>query len=69
MAPPSLPPMTTLQQETQTQTQEQTQDETQPDPMVLPPRPLQNKRPLSNDGARPKKKVKISLAPAVDLAE
>ncbi|KAF7363938.1 DNA-binding protein [Mycena sanguinolenta] len=67
-APQSLPPMTTLtpeaQPQTQTQTQTQTQDETQ---LVLP---LQNnKRQISNDGARPKKKVKISVAPAVDLAE
>ncbi|KAJ6531600.1 HORMA domain-containing protein [Mycena vulgaris] len=60
-AAPSLPPMTTLPQETQTQ------DETQP--MNIPPAPLHNKRPLSNDGTRPKKKVKISVAPAVDLAE
>ncbi|KAJ7161498.1 HORMA domain-containing protein [Mycena crocata] len=65
MAPPSLPPMTTLPQETQTQTQ--TQDDTQP--MDILPPPLHNKRALSNDGARPKKKVKISMAPAVDLAE
>ncbi|KAJ6502009.1 HORMA domain-containing protein [Mycena sanguinolenta] len=67
-APQSLPPMTTLtpeaQPQTQTQTQTQTQDETQ---LVLP---LQNnKRQISNDDARPKKKVKISVAPAVDLAE
>ncbi|KAJ7264961.1 HORMA domain-containing protein [Mycena haematopus] len=67
-APQSLPPMTTLaleEAQTQTQTQSQTQDETQVDFL-----PLQNnKRQISNDGARPKKKVKISVAPAVDLAE
>ncbi|KAJ6490669.1 HORMA domain-containing protein [Mycena vitilis] len=68
MVPPSLPTMTTLPQEPQTQ-MTQTQDETQLDTMDLFPPPLQNKRPHSNDGARPKKKVKISLAPAVDLAE
>ncbi|KAJ7137828.1 HORMA domain-containing protein [Mycena epipterygia] len=64
----SLPPMETLPQETQTQTQEDTQPIDTP-PADIPPAPLHNKRPLSNDGARPKKKVKISMAPAVDLAE
>ncbi|KAJ7481133.1 HORMA domain-containing protein [Mycena galericulata] len=60
---PLLPPAM-LPQETQTQTQDETQ------PMAIPPAALlRNKRPLSNDGARPKKKVKISVAPAVDLAE
>ncbi|KAF7325399.1 HORMA domain-containing protein [Mycena venus] len=65
MGPPSLPPMTTLPaEEAQIQTETQTQEETQPFPL-----PQNNKRQLSNDGARPKKKVKVSLAPAVDLAE
>ncbi|KAJ7024255.1 HORMA domain-containing protein [Mycena alexandri] len=59
VAAPSLPPVTILPQETETQTQ--TQDDTQRD--------LPQKRPLSDDGARPKKKAKISLAPAVDLAD
>ncbi|KAJ7811429.1 HORMA domain-containing protein [Mycena olivaceomarginata] len=70
---PSLPPMATLSTEeiqTQTQTQIQTQEDTQPDPMdFLPPPAQNNKRQLSDDGARPKKKIKISIAPAVDLAE
>ncbi|KAK7038157.1 HORMA domain-containing protein [Favolaschia claudopus] len=67
--PPSLPPMTTLApEETQTQTEAQTQADTQFDPMDIVP-PQNNKRQLSNDGPRPKKKVKISLAPPVDLAE
>ncbi|KAJ7154281.1 HORMA domain-containing protein [Mycena filopes] len=65
-APPSLPPVTTLPQETESQMQ--TQDDTQLD-LPPPPQPQNNKRMLSNDGARPKKKVKVSLAPAVDLAE
>ncbi|KAJ7766735.1 HORMA domain-containing protein [Mycena metata] len=60
VAPPSLPPVTILPQETETQTQDDTQRE-------LPPFP--QKRPLSDDGARPKKKAKISLATAVDLAD
>lgn len=64
----SLPPMETLPQETLTQTQDDTQLMDTP-PADTPPAPLHNKRPLSNDGARPKKKVKISMAPAVDLAE
>jgi hypothetical protein len=58
----SLPAVTTLPQESQTQ------EDTQPMDEPAPP-PLHAKRPLSNDGARPKKKIKISMAPAVDLAE
>ncbi|KAJ7735275.1 HORMA domain-containing protein [Mycena maculata] len=67
---PSLPPVTIMPQGTQTQDDE-TQYTQEMDilPTPPPPPPLHNKRPLSNDGARPKKKVKISIVPAVDLAE
>ncbi|KAJ7286365.1 HORMA domain-containing protein [Mycena rebaudengoi] len=67
--PPPLPlvPPPQNQNDSQTQEESQTQQETQP--MDLSPVPLHTKRPLSNDGQRPKKKIKISMAPAVDLAE
>ncbi|KAJ7217029.1 HORMA domain-containing protein [Mycena pura] len=60
----SFPPMATVEG---TQTQEETQLMDVPPQMALAS--VLSKRRSSNDGTRPKKKVKVSIAPAVDLAE